>query len=331
MRAARHFVYGSPAEVLRVVDVPPEEPAADEVIVRMEAAALHLADLRALSGLPGFQYPLPRTPGFEGIGHVARVGRAVTTWRVGDRVFPPLGSGTCRDEVRCKAAQCLPAPPGDAVQLSLVVVNGATAQVLLDDFGDLRTGDWFIQNAANSSCGRYLIRLAARKGVRSVNIVRRPELLDELRELGGDVVLEDGADLAARVAHAVHGAPIKVAFDAVGGAATQRLAECLTPGSTVVSYGAMSGQPCHLDFYLMFRNDIRLQGVSFVRQLQRRSADQVRQMYARLAELVATGELVARVAGVYELEDIVTAFERAAQTGADRDGKVIVRLRSSTR
>ncbi|MCC6172145.1 MAG: zinc-dependent alcohol dehydrogenase family protein [Gammaproteobacteria bacterium] len=329
MKAVIQSAHGDPAAVLRVLDLPAEQPAADEVVVRMEAAAMHIADLRTITGDDdAFRFPVPRTPGFEGIGRVVRVGSAVTEYRVGERVFPALASGTFREEVRCKAALCLPAPAsGDAIQLSLLTVNGPTAEVLLEDFADLQRGDWLIQNAANSSCGRYLTRLARLKGVRTVNVVRRAEMIEELRELGGDVVLLDGPDLAPRVAAAVGGAPVKLGIDAVAGAATQRIAECLAPGSTVASYGSMSGQRCELDFYLMFRNDIRLRGVAFVRQFQaRRTPQQVREMYARLAGLMARGELVAKIAGVYALDQVVEACVRAARTGAERDGKVILKI-----
>jgi NADPH:quinone reductase-like Zn-dependent oxidoreductase len=324
MKTVIHERFGAPRDVLRIIDAPPEQPAADEVVVRMEAAAMHIADLRTIEGAGDFQFPLPRTPGFEGIGRIVRVGTGVTQYKVGDRVVPPLASGTFREEVRGKAAGCMPAPEGDAVQLSLLTVNGPTAEVLLEDFAALAPGDWLIQNAANSSCGRYLIRLARIKGVRTVNVVRRAEMVDELRELGGDVVLVDGPDLAARVAAAVGGAPVKVGIDAVAGAATQRIAECLAPGSTVASYGSMSGEPCHLDFYLMFRRDIRLVGVAFVRQFERRTHEQVRDMYARLARHMASGELRAKIAGVYPLERVVDACERAGRTGAERDGKVVI-------
>lgn len=325
-KLAIHDQYGEPRAVLTVVDAPPEQPGPGEVIVRMEAAAMHIADLRTITGADTFRFPLPRTPGFEGIGRVVRVGGGVTTPRVGERVFPALGSGTFREEVRCQAAACMPAPEGDALQLSLLTVNGPTAWVLLEDFAPLQPGDWLVQNAANSSCGRYLIRLARRKGIRTVNVVRRPEMIEELRELGGDVVLLDGDDLAARVAVAVAGAPVRLGIDAVSGPATQRIAECLAADSPLVSYGSMSGRRCELDFYLMFRQGIVLHGLSFARQFRKRTTTEVRALYAELARLMAEGELVARIAGVYPLERVVEACERAAMTGSDRDGKVIIRF-----
>ncbi|NBU26057.1 MAG: alcohol dehydrogenase, partial [Gammaproteobacteria bacterium] len=182
------------------------------------------------------------------------------------------------------------------------------------------------QNAANSSCGRYLIGLARLAGVRTVNVVRRAEAADGLSALGADAVLVDGPGLAARVLEATGGAAPRLGVDAVAGAATQRIAECLAPGSPLVCYGAMGQAPCEIDFYLMFRQGIVLHGLSFVRQLRRRSPQEVRALYARLAGLMADGRLAARIAAVYPLERIVEACEHAARTGAERDGKVIISL-----
>jgi trans-2-enoyl-CoA reductase len=324
-RAAVHEAYGAPREVLRVVEQHPGDPAEGEVVLRMEAAAMHIADLRTIEGAATFRQPLPRTPGFEGVGRVERAGRDAG-FAPGDRVFPPLGSGTFRERLRCRGTDCLPAPEGDAAQLALLTVNGPTAAVLLEDFAALQPGDWLVQNAANSSCGRYLIRLAHLAGVRTVNIVRRPEMVDELLALGGDAVLVDGPDLAARVRAATGGAAPRLGVDAVAGAATQRIAACLAPESPLVCYGAMGQAPCEIDFYLMFREGIVLHGLSFVRQLRRRRPDEVRALYARLAGLMADGTLAARIAAVYPLGRVVEACEHAARSGAERDGKVIISL-----
>ncbi|MCC6171906.1 MAG: hypothetical protein IT481_07740, partial [Gammaproteobacteria bacterium] len=59
---------------------------------------------------------------------------------------------------------------------------------------------------------------------------------------------------------------------------------------------------------------------------QRRTQQQVREMYVRLAGLMARGELVAKIAGVYTLEQVVEACARAGRTGAERDGKVILKI-----
>ena len=110
-RRALHERYGNPRDVLRVVEVEEEVPAADEIVIRMEAAAMHIADLRTIEGADMFRNPLPRTPGFEGVGRVLRVGSAVTAYSIGDRVFPALASGTFSEQVRCIASRCMPGSP----------------------------------------------------------------------------------------------------------------------------------------------------------------------------------------------------------------------------
>jgi len=322
--ALLHDRYGEPLEVLRLAEVPEEAPGPGEIVIRMEAAAMHIADLRTVQGAAGFSFPLPRTPGFEGIGRVARVGPGAGAWRVGDRAFPPSACGTFRQEVRVPAEAAMPAPEGDARQLALVTINGPTAYVLLHDFAKLVPGDWIVQNAANSSCGRYLVALAREAGVRTVNVVRRPELVAELDALGADVVLLDGDDLPERVLAATGGVRPRLGIDAVAGEATHRIALCVAPGSTVVCYGAMSGRRCEMDFYQMFRNDLQLVGMSFRRTLERRSREEVRAIYSYLAGRMADGRLAARIAAAYPLDRWREAFAQAARTGHERDGKVIL-------
>jgi trans-2-enoyl-CoA reductase len=77
-------------------------------------------------------------------------------------------------------------------------VNPATAYLLLTDIEQLKPGDWVIQNGANSTTARAVIPIAKSLGIKTVNVVRRPELVSEIKALGGDVVLIDGADLPCR-------------------------------------------------------------------------------------------------------------------------------------
>jgi len=324
-QALIHERFGEPGEVLRLAEVPAASPGEGEVVLAIEAAAMHVADIRTVQGFPGFRFDLPRTPGFEGVGRVVRVGPGVRGFAVGDRAFPPSGSGTFRQELCVPAAGCMPAPEGEAEQLALLTINGPTAWVLLHDFARLEPGDWLVQNGANSSCGRYLVALAREAGVRTVNVVRRPEVGGELVALGADAVLEDGEDLPARVLAATGGVAPKLGVDCVAGAASHRLAQCLAPGSSVVCYGAMSGARCEMDFYLMFQRDVRLVGLSFRRQLNRRTPAEVDAIYRQLAERVADGRLRARIAASYPLAMWREAFAQAARTGEERDGKIILR------
>ena len=328
MKVLQQVDYGDPAEVVKLIDVPEPEPAADEVVIEIEAAAVHLADIKRFTGERDFRIPeLPSQPGYEGVGYVTAVGSDVTDYKEGDRVFPWWGSGTFAQKVCVKVDKVLPAPEGDAAQLALMMVNGMTAVVLLEDFAELKEGDWFIQNGANSSCGRYMIVLAKERGIKTCNIVRRESLVAEINDLGADVCLIDCDDpnaLADAVKDATGGAEIHLGFDLVAGEATTRIARSLAYGGKVVNYGFISGEPCVLPFHDLFFKNITLTGMSTGRGLAKRSMDEIRRIYEMLAQKIGDGELKAAIAGTYTLDQYAEAFAHARRTGDDRKGKVIL-------
>ena len=326
MRIARYTQIGEPVNVIEIVEEATPDPGSHEVSIRLEAAPIHLADLYCMQGKEQFEMPLPATPGFEGVGCITAVGLSVTDWKVGDRVFPHLASGTWRDEMTVLADGLLPAPDGDAVQLSLMPINPPTSYLILEDFGDLTEGDWVIQNAANSNCGRYLIELAKLRRIKTINVVRRPELIPELEALGGDVVLVDGEDLQERVSQATGGAAVKLGVDAVNGMATARIADCVADGSTVLVYGMLTGEPCMLPPDVSFLRDIRLEGFYTIRQYAKRTQDEVRKIYDDLVELFAQGHLTAKIAASYNLDQVKEAVAHAGRRGAEREGKVILTM-----
>ena len=89
--------------------------------------------------------------------------------------------------------------PGiEPVHAAMLKINPMTAWRLLHDYVDLARGDWLIQNAANSAAGRAVIQIARELGYKTVNVVRRSELIDELRAEGGDVVLVDSEKSSPR-------------------------------------------------------------------------------------------------------------------------------------
>ena len=58
-----------------------------------------------------------------------------------------------------------------------MAINPPTAALLLSEYVDLKPGEWVVQNAANSGVGRWVIAFAKTRGLKTVNIVRRPELV----------------------------------------------------------------------------------------------------------------------------------------------------------
>ena len=236
-------------------------PEADEVVIEIEAAPIDPADLLMIRGkYPGLDQ-FPAGGGIEGAGRVTATGERVAHLAPGDRVIN-FARANWAQRVRVKGGLALKVPDdSDALQMAMLKTNPAWALLMIRDSGGLREGDWLIQNAANSAVGRHVIRLAGAWGMHSVNVVRRRELFEPLSAIGADAVVLDGDGLAEHVRAETGGAGIKAAFDAIGGGATMRLADCLADGGAVVNYGFLSGEPCLITPDHLILHRLTLSGV----------------------------------------------------------------------
>src|SRR5947199_6777676 len=224
INAAVYDTHGNPAAVLGVESRPWPSPGTGEAVVKMRAAPINPADLNQIEGKYPVRPQLSATPGFEGAGIVVELGSGVTNLTSGALVILPHNVGTWRDAVAVKADELVVVPDGiEPVQAAMLKINPLTAWRLLHDYVDLQKGDWLIQNAANSAAGRDVIQIAHELGYKTVNVVRRAELVDELRAEGGDVVLVDGDSLRKEVKSTTGGASIRVGLNAVGGDSALRL------------------------------------------------------------------------------------------------------------
>jgi trans-2-enoyl-CoA reductase len=288
----------------------------------MRAAPINPADLNQIEGKYPVRAQLPATPGFEGAGIVADVGPNVTNVAVGALVILPHNVGTWRDAVAVKADELVVVPTGiKPVHAAMLKINPMTAWRLLHDYVDLARGDWLIQNAANSAAGRAVIQIAHELGYKTVNVVRRSELIGELRAEGGDVVLVDSENLRREVEDAIAGPPIRLGLNAVGGESALRLANCLAPGSTLVTYGAMSLQPLKIPNGLLIFKDLRFRGIWINKWYDSATPAQRMEAFQRLFEMAKRGLLQTKVEKAYPLSEAKAAVAHA--TRGQRSGKII--------
>ena len=317
--------HGNPPDVLRVESPPWPSPAPDEAVVQMHAAPINPADLNQIEGKYPLRPELPATPGFEGAGVVADIGTGVSGIAAGTLVILPHNLGTWRDAVAVKASELVAVPPGiDPVHAAMLKINPMTAWRLLHDYVDLKSGDWLIQNAANSAAGRAVIQIAHELGYKTVNVVRREELIDELRKEGGDVVLVDGENLRDEVKTATNSAPIRLGLNAVGGESALRLANCLAPGSTMVTFGAMSLQPLKIPNGLLIFKDLRFRGIWINKWYNNATTQERMDAFRALFEMAKRGLLRTKVEKSYSLSEAKAAVAHAAQ--GKRSGKIIFKF-----
>src|SRR5215213_9699110 len=206
MRAVGVTEFGGP-EALRLVDVEPEPLGPGQVRLRVQAAAVNPTDTHARSGAYADRDPIktpPWVPGMDVAGEVVELGEGVDHLAVGDLamgIVVPFGPyGAYREDKVLPANSVVRVPRGvDAVAASTLPMNGLTARLALDLMA-LTPGQVLAVTGAAGAFGGYVVQLAKADGL---TVVADASQADEalVKELGADVVVRRGDDVAERIAN----------------------------------------------------------------------------------------------------------------------------------
>jgi NADPH:quinone reductase-like Zn-dependent oxidoreductase len=206
--------------------------------------------------------------------------------------------------------------------LAMLGINPPTAALLLSEYVDLKPGEWVVQNAANSGVGRWVIAFAKTRGLKTVNIVRRPELVAELEAIGGDIVVVDSPDVPERIKAAVGQAELRLALDGVSGPATGVLAATLSRHGTLVSFAAMTERPMSINPLDFIFKPLSMRGFWLGHP---EIAAKIGPAIAQAAAMIASGRVHVPVAATYPLSSI-----KEAVAHAQRGGKILLDVRGSS-
>jgi NADPH:quinone reductase-like Zn-dependent oxidoreductase len=326
MRAASVDRFGPP-EVVHLVEAPRPEPKPDELLVRVRATTVSVADERLRSRrLPrglgpfvgpaiGFRRPKHRVLGMEAAGVIESVGSAVTRFAPRDEVIVMRGA-----RFGCHAEYVTVPESGEVAlkprnlsykEAAAVIFGGHTALRYLD-LVSIGPGTEVLVNGASGAVGTAAVQLAASRGARvtAVTSGRNAELV---RSLGASHVIDyEREDFAAPVPGT--DPRYDVIVECVGNAPFARVAHLIRPG------GAL----------LLVIADLR--GMIGAALRPRRRGNRVNQSggpmggegMARLAAVAEAGDLRPVIDRTYDLDEVVEAH-RYVDTGRKR-GSVVLRV-----
>lgn len=308
MRAVVVSELGGP-EVLRVEERERPEPGPTEVRVRVRAAGVNPVDWKTRAR-GGFLEP-PFVPGWDVAGEVDALGRGVTRFAVGDRVFGmprfPREAGAYAEWVTAPSRQLARVPEGLAlVEAAALPLAGLTAWQSLVDTAGLQPGQRVLVHAAAGGVGHLGVQIARARGAEVIGTARTEKHV-WLRELGAVELIDYTAE---RFEDRVR--DVDVVLDLVGGEYSQRSLATLRTGGLLVVV------PSGGDDALLAAAEAR--GV-------RATGILVEPDHAgleSLAGLVAAGELHAEVADVIPLAQAGRAHERG-ESGRTR-GKLVLEV-----
>src|ERR1700730_17161919 len=327
MRQLQLIAHGEPSDVIELNTVSEPALGQEDLLISMEAAPLNPSDFLFVRGMYGVRPAFPSSVGAEGVGRVAKIGSKVDVALRGKRVLilPTYEQGTWADEVVAPVRNIVPvSDEADPLQLSMIGINPVTAYLLLNRYVSLMPGDWIGQTAANSAMGQYIVALAKLAGVKTLNVVRREEAAEQVRQWGGDRVVLQGDNLHKNIEEAFDGKKLSLVLDTVGGTPVGELAKSLKTGCSIVGYAMQSGQfPAISPKDLIYRG-LSLHGFWLINWIRNAPRPEIEEIYQKLGDLVADGSLSAAVEHVYPLDQFKEAFKQSLKS--NRSGKVLFRL-----
>ncbi len=318
MQAIVQDRYGS-QEVLRLGDIDRPQIAADEVLVKVHAASIHIGDWLVMRGMPfllrvtgGLTKPRNPVPGTDVAGTVEAVGADVTRLRPGDEVFG-WSAGAFAEYVRGSDDHFVLKPANLTFeQAAAVGVSATTALQLLRDQGRIRPGQKVLINGASGGVGTFAVQIAKAFGAEVTGVCSTGNV-DLIRSIGADHVIDyTKEDFTAGDER------YDFILDNVGNHSLQDLRRVLTPKGVLQPNGG-GHSAAMWPVIQAFASSM------FVRQQLRPSVKfQNRDDLVALKDLVEAGKVTPVLDGTYPLERTPDAIGHVAEGHAR--GTVVISM-----
>lgn len=332
-KIVRFHETGGP-EVLRLEELPLDEPGEGEVRLKVEAIGLNNADMLFRRGQYVADPDFPSRIGIEAAGVVDAVGPGVRGIAVGDRVgtVPHLPSdehgnwtsepakyGVYGESALYPARAVTPTPPNLLVEESAAVwCPYLTAWGGLIDCCAITGEDTVLVTAASSSAGLAAVRIAKDVGARVIATTRTPAKKQFLFDVAGadDVIVTDEEDIAERVMDITAGQGFTAAYDPVGGPFIAAMIAAAKPCATIVNYGNQSAEPVNFMILVMLAKRLTLKTHSLFDTA--RDAAALARGTSYISERLESGAIKAMIDRTFSLDEIVEShryMESQQQTG----------------
>ncbi|GHO84755.1 zinc-dependent alcohol dehydrogenase family protein [Dictyobacter formicarum] len=329
MKAIRLNQYGDPAKVLSMQEVPIPEPGTGEVRIRILASPINPSDLLFVRGhYAGVQPSFPSPAGFEGVGIVDALGPQVQNFVPGQRVIAlnTKTGGNWAEYAVLPSDFLIPVPDDISdEQAASFFINPASAIIMVRRLLAVPRGEWLLQSAAGSEIGRMIIKLARRDGIRTINVVRRREAAEELKQLGADaVIVSTEGPIDEQVRKIVGPEGVKYAIDPVVGETGTQIYQSLGDDGRMLVYGSLTGEPIRVGadprFILAGRRILEVFWLGY--WFPRLDAAAKQDLFNEIVELMREGILKTSAALKFPLHDVAAAVRQAEEKG--KQGKVLL-------
>lgn len=313
MKAVVQTGYGPPEQLLELATIEQPVVGTNDVLIRVRATSVNTPDWVAVTGIPyglrlqfGLRRPSTPVRGTDVAGVVEAVGRNVTDFHRGDKVFGSswankisTRAGTFAEYSVAPASQLIEKPPTlSFVEAAASVMSGLTALIAIRDVGRVGPGTTVLINGASGGVGTFAVQIAKAFGA-DVTGVCSSRNIDLVRSLGADQVIDyTNEDFTRGVQR------YDVILDNVMNHPPSATARALTAGGLLIpnsignTGGFLAGLPRMARAALMGRGSTNVKFVTCVVN---------RDNLADLATLLESGDVKAVIDKVYPLSEAASA------------------------
>ena len=313
---------------LRWDEVPNPILAEDEVLIKVEYAALNRADLMQREG----DYPppegCPEWMGLEVSGEIVEMtegAKAKSNYKIGDKVCALLGGGGYAEYVSVKYDMCMPVPKNCTMAEAAAIPEAfATAYLKLFIEGRAKAGDTLLMQAGASGLASVIIPMAKSFGLRVITtVISDPE---NIRHLGADLVVDTREQNLPEILkkEEAEGRAVDIAIDCLGG---QNLGDCLPYvkyGCRWIVIAALAGANTTIDLKNIYKKNIRIVGSTLRSRTPQMKAEILSSLVNEVWDKVASGEIkptVYKVLPITETEEAHDILYRG-----ENIGKVVLKV-----
>ncbi|MBR1970637.1 MAG: NAD(P)H-quinone oxidoreductase [Clostridia bacterium] len=313
---------------LRWDEVPNPVLKEDEVLIKVEYAALNRADLMQREG----DYPppegCPEWMGLEVSGEIIEMtegAKAKSNYKIGDKVCALLGGGGYAEFVSVKYDMCMPVPKNCTMAEAAAIPEAfATAYLKLFIEGHAKAGDTLLMQAGASGLASVIIPMAKAFGLRVITtVISDPE---NIQHLGADLVVDTREQNLPEILkkEETEGRAVDIAIDCLGG---QNLGDCLPYvkyGCRWIVIAALAGANTTIDLKNIYKKNIRIVGSTLRSRTPKMKAEILSNLVNEVWEKVASGEIkptVYKVLPITETEEAHDILYRG-----ENIGKVVLKV-----
>ena len=323
MKAIVYQKYGPP-DVLELREVEKPTPKDNEVLVRVRATTVNRTDCANLSAKPfimRFSLGLfkPKNPimGTEFAGDIEAVGKAVTSFKVGDKVFgfDDSGISSYAEYMVLSKDKALTTMPNDITyEQAAACIEGAHYAYNFINKVDLKSGQKVLVNGASGGIGSATVQLLKYFGV-DVTAVCNIKNIELVKSLGASRVIDYTNEDFTK-----DNEKYDFVFDSVGKSSFRKCKPLLKPGGVYIS-SELGWMVQNLFFALI---------TAIFGSLPRQAGKKVKFPYPLnikrsvllIKKLIEEGNFKSVIDRAYPLEQIANAF-RYVETG-QKTGNVVI-------